>query len=342
MKIQIRDALFAVSAGLALTSTCVLTGCEPPTAKSVQAGYRGLGMMQVSNVHRKAELAAANVPPQPLPKPEIAPGTPLAGDTLRNVQVLKDVPIPEFTRLMAAMTSWVAPQQGCPYCHNPADLSSDALYTKVVARRMIQMTRPINSGWHAHVANTGVTCYTCHRGQNVPSEIWFTAANPAWQSAYLGNKNGQNAPSDVVRLASLPNDPFSTYLDSPREIRVISQTALRQDGMGSSIQTTEQTYGLMMHFTKALGVNCTYCHNSRSFFDWDQSTPQRAVAWYGIRLVRDLNTHYLDPLGPTFPPVRHGPLGDGPKLDCATCHQGAFKPLNGASMVGDYPELTKP
>ncbi|MGZ2996263.1 photosynthetic reaction center cytochrome c subunit family protein, partial [Pseudomonas aeruginosa] len=91
-------------------------------------------------------------------------------------------------------------------------------------------------------------------------------------------------------------------LDSPpREIRVISHTALRQDSMGSSIKSTEQTYGLMMHFTQALGVNCTYCHNSRSFFDWDQSTPQRAVAWYGIRMVRDLNTQYLDPLSAVFP-----------------------------------------
>jgi len=121
---------------------------------------------------------------------------------------------------------------------------------------------------------------------------------------------------------------------------VISEVALRQDGMGPSIKQAEQTYGLMMHFTHALGVNCTYCHNSRSFFDWDQSSPQRAVAWYGIRMVRDLNSHFLDPLQPTFPVTRRGPGGDAPKLNCATCHQGAFKPLNGVSMLKDYPELS--
>ena len=38
-------------------------------------------------------------------------------------------------------------------------------------------------------------------------------------------------------------------------------------------------------------------------------------------------------------PNRLGVLGDAPKANCATCHQGAYKPLNGAPMVKDYPEL---
>jgi photosynthetic reaction center cytochrome c subunit len=87
-------------------------------------------------------------------------------------------------------------------------------------------------------------------------------------------------------------------------------------------------------------VNCTYCHNSRSFVSWDASTPQRATAWYAIRTVRDINEQYMDPLASTFPPGRHGPLGDGPKVNCATCHQGVYKPLFGANMIKDYPELS--
>jgi photosynthetic reaction center cytochrome c subunit len=337
MKMRIRDVLVLV-----LSSGTLLSGCEPPTTQSFQAGYRGTGMVQVKNTHRTQPQLAANTVPAALPKAPVTPGGPLAGATFKNVQVLKDVPVPEFTRLMVAVTSWVAPQQGCPYCHNPADLSSDALYTKQVARRMFEMTRHINTDWHQHVAETGVTCFTCHRGHNVPAAIWYKNPGPEHASFYAGWKDGQNAPADSVRLAALPNDPFTAYLESPHEIKVVGTSALRQDGLGSSIKTTEQTYGLMMHFTQALGVNCTYCHNSRSFFDWDQSTPQRARAWYGIRLVRDLNTHYLDPLTSVFPPVRHGVTGDAPKLNCATCHQGAFKPLNGVSMVPDYPELKGP
>jgi photosynthetic reaction center cytochrome c subunit len=86
-------------------------------------------------------------------------------------------------------------------------------------------------------------------------------------------------------------------------------------------------------------VNCTFCHNSRSFSDWEQSTPQRVTAWHGIQMVRDLNSVYLDPLQSTYPPNRLGPLGDAPKTSCATCHQGANKPLLGAQMAKDYPEL---
>jgi photosynthetic reaction center cytochrome c subunit len=56
-------------------------------------------------------------------------------------------------------------------------------------------------------------------------------------------------------------------------------------------------------------------------------------------MVRALNTGYLLPLEGVFPANRLGPKGDVPKLACTTCHQGAAKPLLGASMLADYPEL---
>jgi photosynthetic reaction center cytochrome c subunit len=33
--------------------------------------------------------------------------------------------------------------------------------------------------------------------------------------------------------------------------------------------------------------------------------------------------------------------GDVLKVNCATCHQGANKPLLGAPMARDYPELNR-
>ena len=99
------------------------------------------------------------------------------------------------------------------------------------------------------------------------------------------------------------------------------------------------TYGLMMHVSQSMGVNCTYCHNTRSFAQWDASTPKRTTAWYGIRMVQGLNNNYLEPLTATFPANRLGPHGDVGKVNCATCHQGVYKPLFGVSMLKDYPEL---
>jgi photosynthetic reaction center cytochrome c subunit len=127
-------------------------------------------------------------------------------------------------------------------------------------------------------------------------------------------------------------------LKTAADVRVISTTALPA-GNRSSIQQTEQTYGLMTHISKSLGVNCTYCHNSRSFAEWGSSAPQRATAWYGLRMVGDLNSAYMEPLTGTFPAHRLGSKGDVAKANCATCHQGANKPLYGVAMLKDYPEL---
>lgn len=317
----------------------LLTACERPPVDTKQLGYRGLAMEQVTNPRSYAQLQAANQPPAPIP-PVDAVG-PLAKDIYKNVKVLDDLTVPEFTRLMLAITQWVAPpDRSCAYCHEGTDLASDALYTKVVARRMIEMTRHINADWKPHVADTGVTCFTCHRGQAVPANRWFADSGPSMESHFLGNRAGQNAPANNVGLASLPNDPNTQLLGAPAQdyIRVVSKTPLPLDNR-HSIKQTELTYGLMMEISQSLGVNCTYCHNSRSFAEWDGSTPQRAVAWHALRMVRDVNANYLTPLTQTFPPERLGPHGDVGKVNCATCHQGVPKPLNGVSMVHDYPAL---
>jgi photosynthetic reaction center cytochrome c subunit len=98
----------------------------------------------------------------------------------------------------------------------------------------------------------------------------------------------------------------------------------------------------MMHFSQGLGVNCTFCHNSRSFSSWEESNPRRGVAWHGIRMVRDLNVNYVAPLQSVIPAAHLGPQGDALKVNCTTCHQGAFRPLLGASMLQDYPQLARP
>jgi photosynthetic reaction center cytochrome c subunit len=96
---------------------------------------------------------------------------------------------------------------------------------------------------------------------------------------------------------------------------------------------------MMTHMSTALGVDCEYCHNMEAPADWSKSTPKRVTAWYGLAMVRGLNTEYLAPLASVFPAHRLGVLGDTAKVNCATCHQGLFKPLYGVSMAKDYPEL---
>jgi photosynthetic reaction center cytochrome c subunit len=111
---------------------------------------------------------------------------------------------------------------------------------------------------------------------------------------------------------------------------------------GQSVKNAEATYALMNHMSSALNVNCTYCHNTDSFSSWSNSRPQRAQAWYGIRMVRDIDTNYIGSLQNVFPDKRKGPHGDVYKANCLTCHQGLNKPLGGVSMLGDYPDLRAP
>ena len=332
-----------IAAGIAVAAAAVVVAGftfgvnERPPMQSVQRGYRGTGMEQVYNPRMLAHTFNDNQVPASLPK---LPDTgPKAGAVYKNVKVLGDESVGNFTRLMASMTTWVSPAQGCAYCHNVNNMADDSLYTKVVARRMIQMVQHVNSDWKSHVAETGVTCYTCHRGQPVPANIWFRDPGPAQASGMAQAPAGKNHPTAVANYSSLPLDPFTPFLEGDANIRVAARTALPGTD-NSSIKQTDWTYSLMIHMSQSLGVNCTYCHNTRSFSDWSQSSPQRVTAWYGIRLARDLNLNYLDPLHDTLPAARLGQQGDSPKVNCATCHNGVYKPLFGVSMAKDFPELT--
>lgn len=292
-------------------------GCERPPVDSVQRGFRGLGLVHVDNpraLQRSVNAVAAGIPDLPGPN-ALTDAPPAPAGTWQNVQALNHLSEAEFNRTMAALTAWVAAilpedtpldQRGCNYCHvvenGVADFASDDIYTKVVSRRMLQMTQTINARFQDHVGAAGVNCYTCHLGQPVPRNIWF----------YTG-----------------VNQSLRHYLDRD-DLRVLSPAALsRETDNRSSIKQTEYVYELMLDMSAALGVNCTYCHNSARFGDWDQSSPQRVTALRGLRMLRHANMEYIVPLQPYWPDHRLGPMGDGPKAQCSTCHNGAFIPLYG-------------
>ena len=336
--------LLKVSAVAFLAVT--LSGCwEAPPMESEQIGYRGVAMWQTTNPDLTDPLVALNQVPAPIPAAAVVEGAPKAGDIYQNVQVLGDLSVGEFTRTMAAITAWVSPEQGCAYCHQGANFAADDLYTKVVSRRMMQMTQTINSEYSAHVKETGVTCYTCHQGKNVPEYIWFQ--NPADNHArgMAANNYGQNNIAPAAGYTSMLSDPLTPYLvGEPAEIRVAHQNALplKNQNLSGSMQQLEQTWSLMMHMSDSLGVNCTYCHNSRNFASWEQSPPARVTAWHGLQMVPAINNEYLDPLQPVYPEHRLGRTGDAPKVSCATCHHGIAKPLYGVSMLDDYPVWRAP
>ncbi|MGB7206351.1 MAG: photosynthetic reaction center cytochrome PufC, partial [Anderseniella sp.] len=295
---------------------------EAPPMDTTQVGYRGTGMELISNPRLVAKnVAAFQIPEAQEPAEKSGEK---ASSVYENVPVLGDLDQAEFDRLMLAITEWVAPEAGCTYCHSENNLAEDTKYTKIVARRMLQMTKTINADWgQSHAQPTGVTCYTCHRGQPVPAETWSINPGLPEYGGIAASKMGQNLASKEVGTTSLPYDPFTDLLGKEGNIRVAATTALPQGTSIASIQDTEKTYGLMMHMSQSLGANCTFCHNTRNFSDWTQSPETRVKAWHGIKMVNQINQNYMDPLASVFPDNRKGPEGDVLKVNCATCHVGA-------------------
>ncbi|MCF6445979.1 photosynthetic reaction center cytochrome PufC [Nereida sp. MMG025] len=344
-----KPAIIVGAAGGAVFAAALLvTWGQPFATDSMQTGPRGTGM---SVPEFKADLAKADptIADYYTEAPyEVEAGEPLAKDIYENVQVLGDVSEGNFNRLMNAMTLWVAPDQGCAYCHAGADegeYASDDLYTKVVARSMIQMTQSINEDWDGHVnANkeVGVNCYTCHRGQNVPSEIWFRMG--AVNENVAGWAAVQNRATSISQSTSLPSDALEAYLLNYETIAVHDLESRVEgspaDGVTPTIQHTERTYSLMNYVSNSLGVNCVFCHNSRAFYDPAQVTPQWGTESLGISMVQELNNDWLVPLRDVYPENRLGPVfADAPKAACKTCHKGYQQPLQGLNVIADWPEL---
>jgi len=309
-------------------------GWSLPPAKSQQIGYRGVAMVQTKDASVVAANARITAPPPPY---QADPGGQKAKEVYPNLQVLGDLSEDQFNRLMASFAEWVGGEQGCAYCHNPENMGDYSRYQLIVARRMIQMTRAINTDWTSHVGQTGVTCYTCHAGQGVPKNVWYNEPGPtaAGHTKWVGYTGDQNIVAKNAGLTSLPHNALNEFLLNDKAIRVHTNTAL-PSGNKATIMDTEHTWSLMMHMSESLGQNCTFCHNSRAFNAWDESPPQRVTAFYGIRMARAINKTFLEPLTSTFPQNRLGKTGDVAKVGCATCHQGLNKPMNGAQMLKDY------
>ncbi len=259
---------FSAIAFVLLTAAMLLTaGWTAPPIHSTQGGFRGLSMGQLSTPRSERLLKEANKLPDGFEKASATGDRATA--VYQNVQVLKDLSADQFNRVMLAMAAWVAPpDQGCAYCHNVDKLSDDSLYTKRVARRMLEMTRHINEDWKGHVAATGVTCYTCHRGQPVPANIWFNEPPPRTGGAAATN-DGFGHPTKFNGSTAMSTNPFAP-LDNKSVIRIVSTNALPQAPGPGSMPSTYQNYALMIAISNSLGVNCTFCHNSRSFMGWSE------------------------------------------------------------------------
>jgi photosynthetic reaction center cytochrome c subunit len=328
-----------VAGGAVFLATMLVAFGQPYATDSLQTGPRGTGM---SVPEFKADLARPDPTIEGFLATTSAPvipqgGEQTAGDARENVPPgLEDLTVENYDRLLTAMRAWT----GIP------DLFQDPdNYQTAVGHTMVAMTRMLNEEWDGHVnANkqVGVTCYTCHRGQPVPSDIWFRIS-PVNENV-AGWSANQNRVTVQSQYTSLPSDALEKYLLDGESIKVHSLESRVAGVPGkddyAGIQQAERTYSLMNYVANSLGVNCVFCHNSRAFYDGAQVTPQWGTEILGIQMVLDLNNTWLVPVGGLLPENRLGPVhGDAPKVACKTCHKGYQQPLQGTNVIKDWPEL---
>ena len=95
---------------------------------------------------------------QDAPKPEQKKGPPPAP---KNLKVLQPA---EVRLVMRGYATALGGQ--CTICHVQGDFASDENPHKEIARKMIVMTKEINSKFPD--GKEHVSCFTCHRGAHTP------------------------------------------------------------------------------------------------------------------------------------------------------------------------------
>jgi tetratricopeptide (TPR) repeat protein len=81
-------------------------------------------------------------------------------------------------------------------------------------------------------------------------------------------------------------------------------------------QTPGDIMPTMQMFTKALGVNCNYCHSAER--GSGQPEPKKEIARAMMAMTRDINTKVAAATG--------RPDQDATRVDCVTCHRGVAIP----------------
>jgi len=90
-----------------------------------------------------------------------------AGETFKNIQVLKDVPAEQLFPAMQFISASLG--VGCEHCHVRGAFEKDDKDPKKAARKMMQMMAAINqNNFEGHLE---VTCYSCHHGGAHPVSV---------------------------------------------------------------------------------------------------------------------------------------------------------------------------
>lgn len=165
---------------------------------------------------------------------------------VRNLEFMSEV---ELARSMAFFTRSLGVK--CQFCHLPGDYTSDERFSKQMAREMVSMLQTLN---REYFAEDPITCYTCHRGADLP----------------------QRLPEGTARIPRL----FSRQEVEPGPGEFENVQLLKH-------LDADELEDVMNFFTEALGVTCSTCHVVPRYPLDDK--PEKLRAREMIRMVQHVN-----------------------------------------------------
>jgi hypothetical protein len=163
----------------------------------------------------------------------------------------------------------------CSYCHVQDEWEKD-IALKEKARTMVTLSNHLNES----LGSTDVTCWMCHRGHAVPEKL-----------APLTPESPESA--QAFRLAKLNEDQAQQPVE-----KVFKNLKVLGGFPAGNLPLA------MAYYTKALGVECKFCHVEQFATD----TPHKESARAMIAMV--------ETTGSTFYKGEKNPIR------CWTCHRG--------------------
>ncbi|GAB4449444.1 MAG: photosynthetic reaction center cytochrome c subunit family protein [Chloroflexi bacterium OHK40] len=238
-------------------------------------------------------------------------------------------------QVLTGMTSgqiWTYMQQyvsgglgvGCQYCHNLNNFASDEYPAKIAARNMLYLVSDINAQFIVDLPNwkgNYVQCATCHNNQPNNLEAFGTQFIKSIPDIPVTvdplDENGQpildpaQKPEEIRGQVGL-QDAVLYYIYNYQVWRPFDPAdpesgrgslALTLDGGRTQDQVTINQ-NVMNYQSWALGVGCTYCHNSRNFVAYETNPvglPNPEYAYNKLKAQRMMQlTTWLQANWPTY------------------------------------------
>jgi outer membrane lipoprotein-sorting protein len=246
----------------------------------------------------------------------------MAEDVFKNVQVLKGIPVNQFMDTMGFFAASLG--LNCTGCHVAESLQdwskfADDVPRKRVARGMIQMVNAINRSNFG--GRRALTCWSCHRGSQVPEVI------PSLAAQYT------IPPEDANQIEIVPGGPTAPTADQvlDKYIQAIGGTQ-RLGGLTSfAAKGTIEGYDTyhvkvpMELYAKAPGQRALISHtqNGDNTTIFDGRSGWVAAVDKPVRLL----------------PLLSGAELDGAKLDADLCFPSGIKKALNQWSVG-FPVTT--